>query len=476
MKIKFYVIILTIAAFTALSCKKKINPALNKPLMAAVQAGDFAQVKKLVGDGADVNANTGGLLPLVEAINKKYTDIAKFLVDEEANVNLQDKDGDTAIIVAALRGNMEILPLLKKQGADFNMRNKQGKTALMYGVYGKHSEIVRYLLKNGANPILRDKSGLDAFMLAITIKKRDIIEPLLEYGAPFTMEHLRLAHRLYCVPDNNPILKGFKNIFPKVSAPFEKVYLIKKNVEYKPYYKLIKTYFSADKTRKMEAYDNGVIKIYEANTNRFIKAFGNILFIKNVKFPFQNKLFIDTAGTLELTNIHQIESNVTEPFDRLYSNKMTVILDVNKGHSQHFNPSLGMWAMKVVRLSKSYKYYIVVGRSAITPGGNITLYESETGKKLYVFDSFDNKYQIGRFWGFDMPDISDFSDDEKLFWVKFTYNFFNSNGLVVIDISNKKSYIVLGINHFTNKMQLDEKRKFLLVDYGRGKIVRFPLS
>ncbi len=398
------------------------NPELNKSLVAAARTGNLSRVKQLVNDGADINAVTEGFLPLVEAINNKHTQTAEYIITKGALVNLQDKDGDTALIVAALRGNMEILLLLKKQGADFNIQNKTGKTALMYGVYGKHSEIVRYLLENGANPILRDKSGLDAFMLAITIKKRDIIEPLLEYGAPVTMEHLKLAHKLYCVPDNRFNLKGFKNNYSNVSAPFEKIYQIKKDVDYKPYYKLVKTILSYDKTRKMEAYDNGVIKIYEANTNRFITGFGNILFIKKVQFPLPHKIFIEMISTFDVAYFPQI--NPTEPFIpapllQLNGSMVTVIIDIEKNQFFYSYLSDGFRGMEVLRLSKSGKYFLIIRRSTINPGGSITLHETANGKKLYVFNSANYSSLEGLFWDLEKPSFSGLSDDEKLFWINF---------------------------------------------------------
>ena len=44
-------------------------------------------------------------------------------------MDLQNDDGNTAYFLAVLKGNNEIADYLKEKGANINLKNKDGKTA-----------------------------------------------------------------------------------------------------------------------------------------------------------------------------------------------------------------------------------------------------------------------------------------------------------------------------------------------------------
>jgi len=49
-------------------------------------------------------------------------------LDEGADVNARDCDGDTALMLAAERGHIELVKVLLKNGADVNAANLNGET------------------------------------------------------------------------------------------------------------------------------------------------------------------------------------------------------------------------------------------------------------------------------------------------------------------------------------------------------------
>ena len=63
-----------------------------------------------------------------------------------------------------------------ENGADVNAQNKEGSTALMVACNVNNIEIVSYLLENDANPRLTTKKNLTAFK----ITTNDIIKDLLK--------------------------------------------------------------------------------------------------------------------------------------------------------------------------------------------------------------------------------------------------------------------------------------------------------
>ena len=69
------------------------------------------------------------------------------LLQRGASVNLQNKRGDTALMVASFHGNEAVVAALLKRGASVNLQNKHGGTALMLA---NHPAVVRRLLSRRA--------------------------------------------------------------------------------------------------------------------------------------------------------------------------------------------------------------------------------------------------------------------------------------------------------------------------------------
>jgi len=58
------------------------------------------------------------------------TAVVEILLAQDADVNLQDKRGMTALISASDHGHAEVVKVLLAKGADVNHQTKSGKTAL----------------------------------------------------------------------------------------------------------------------------------------------------------------------------------------------------------------------------------------------------------------------------------------------------------------------------------------------------------
>jgi uncharacterized protein len=61
-----------------------------------------------------------------------------------------DSNGTTALMRAMIRGHLPVAQLLVQNGADVNLKNKEGETCLSVARRFNHAELVRFLKSVGA--------------------------------------------------------------------------------------------------------------------------------------------------------------------------------------------------------------------------------------------------------------------------------------------------------------------------------------
>jgi len=90
------------------------------PVVTAVLLERMSDLKQLVNDGAEINAQDEcGRSALIMAMDQDLANIEwlEFLIASGINVNLQNKDGDTALDLARCNSNQEAIDLLLKHNA-----------------------------------------------------------------------------------------------------------------------------------------------------------------------------------------------------------------------------------------------------------------------------------------------------------------------------------------------------------------------
>ncbi|KAK2152389.1 hypothetical protein LSH36_330g08038 [Paralvinella palmiformis] len=174
------------------------------PLHIAVRHGYISLMMLLIGNGANVRIQTRfeRRSPLHIAAMKGHQEAARVLLEAEArpepdvvdiygttplhlatgmghsgvvetlltwaptsaDVNAYDKEGWTALHLAAQRGDAVMAQLLLNHHAQVDCQNKYGRTPLHWATIERHADVVELLLQNGASPILKDlhdKCSLD---------------------------------------------------------------------------------------------------------------------------------------------------------------------------------------------------------------------------------------------------------------------------------------------------------------------------
>ncbi len=100
-------------------------------LWLAAKAGDESLLKRLVGEGADLNAlDEKGISALSWAAMADQAEAVRWLLEKGAKVNQANRDGATPLHGAAFLGREGVTKVLLENGADASAKNLMGQTAL----------------------------------------------------------------------------------------------------------------------------------------------------------------------------------------------------------------------------------------------------------------------------------------------------------------------------------------------------------
>lgn len=102
----------------------------NTPLIEAARKGHCNAINVLLKHGANLNiCNNNDHNALHHAAYSGHTEVVELLVGLKININKQDKDGDTPLMLALLKKKYAAAILLIQSGCDVSLRNNKGETA-----------------------------------------------------------------------------------------------------------------------------------------------------------------------------------------------------------------------------------------------------------------------------------------------------------------------------------------------------------
>ena len=138
------------------------------PIMYATLGGNLNIVKILIELGADPNAAAeNGWTALMISAAKGYSAITKQLLDSAADPNLQDIYHWSPLMRAVYEGRDEVaMLLLTDPRTNVNHRGENGVTALHIATVQSDSNLVVLLLEHGADKTIADHSGRTPYEIA----------------------------------------------------------------------------------------------------------------------------------------------------------------------------------------------------------------------------------------------------------------------------------------------------------------------
>lgn len=161
---------------------------------------DHIEAYSLVGS-KDIQ-NAAGNTPLILAAQLDRQSVATELElgasALEADKDVQNNNGDTAVMVAARAGNLAMVSIISfgnyQKDADLNLKNRlYNQTALMIAAKAGYLDVVKFLINNGADPNVRGALGKSALDFSVSNGHPTVTHFLIDRGATYRLRGSKVS-------------------------------------------------------------------------------------------------------------------------------------------------------------------------------------------------------------------------------------------------------------------------------------------
>lgn len=130
---------------------------------------DLDKIVRQLANRSDIQINVrnqGGNTALSIAIQRRNTELAKFLIAKGADINLPDAHGHNPLHIAVLNGNQILAKYLVELGAKINVINVYNETPLIIAIRDNYPLIAEILLQKKPEVSVQDRLGNTALHYA----------------------------------------------------------------------------------------------------------------------------------------------------------------------------------------------------------------------------------------------------------------------------------------------------------------------
>lgn len=196
-----------------------------KDFFRAIHFDNARTVQRLLQRGFDPNTvNPDGVPALMLAVIEPSLTVAELLAAHpETQTEVRNLNGESVVMLAALKGYLPLVQKLVANGADVN---KTGWTPLHYAASGGHVDVVAYLLDQFAYIDAESPNGTTPLMMAARYGSPEAVKHLIQAGADVQLKNkLGMTAMDFAVTGQRPDAQSLINTAlqrlakPVVTAP-----------------------------------------------------------------------------------------------------------------------------------------------------------------------------------------------------------------------------------------------------------------
>lgn len=182
-KLKKLVVLLELSLFSTMSIAGSYED-----FFIALQNDQVKVVSSLLSRGFDPNTvNLKAEPALLNALNAGALTSADVLIHHpKINLNVRNAHGETALMLACLKGHLALAKLLISKQADIN---QPGWTPLHYAATGGHVELIQLLLEESAYIDAESPNGTTPLMMAARYGSAKATQLLIDEGADLQVKN-----------------------------------------------------------------------------------------------------------------------------------------------------------------------------------------------------------------------------------------------------------------------------------------------
>lgn len=166
---------------------------LQNPIVQTVVTGNLEIAQFFRELGEDYSIISGGKNMIHLAVINFQTEMIPFLVESGAEINAEDDENLTPLLIAIKNDEPEQISVLIENGAEVEKKNSDGQTPIFFAIENFSSAALQTLINKKANIEAKDTKERTPFLFAYEVDNVDAAGKLLNANATFPKQQIFTA-------------------------------------------------------------------------------------------------------------------------------------------------------------------------------------------------------------------------------------------------------------------------------------------